>query len=672
MFEKDGTIEQIELYSFDIFDTLITRKVAKPTGIFVLLQDILNKDIKFKNIPEDVKVNFFQYRTDAEFCLRRINNLWHDGLEINFNDIYSYIKKTYNLTYEQTEKIKELEFELELESVVPIKENIDKIKNLLAENKRVVLISDMYLPADIIKQMLHNADPILSDIKLYLSSQVRFMKKNSELYKYVKIQENVEYKNWLHCGDNKTVDYAEAKKLGINTNLYNYIEFENYETKLLSKDFSSPIVQLVLGCTKNLRLNKFQNNIKAGLGISLAGPILYPYISWILNQSQKLSIKRLYFIARDGYILKEIADTIISQRNIDIETFYIYGSRKAWRLSGIDINNDKLYKQFIDTFKYDIKNIHTILGLEKEELINLLPKELKKYHKAANNEKLQNYFLNNKEIIINALKKNELQKINAIKYLKNNINCSDENFAFVDLDGSGITQNCLASLLSNFYNKPVKSFYYAVTPLCYEEINIEKYCFIALKKPFMGNLIELLTRAPHGQTIGYDDYGIPILEQTDEKIILNWNFNEYIKGAISFTECINKYSKQYKYISFEALNISNYYINYLFNTPDKKTANCLGSIIHKSSGNESSEYSPKINLLEALKYLFTKKIKTENINFSKARSHSLIRKIINYKTANPDLRKQIINVLINKNSQQAKITIMGITISFKSLIWKNK
>lgn len=658
-----------DLYSFDIFDTLLTRKVARPTGIFVLMQHIFNTNTLYSDIPYDVKTNFYQYRIDAEYYLRRINNLWHDELDINFDAIYNYLQKTYYLSDEQVQKIKELEIKLELEAVVPIKENIDTIKTLLAQNKRVILISDMYLPLEIIKQMLYNADPVLATLKLYLSSELRYMKKNGDLFKFVKSQENVEYKKWVHVGDNHNSDYFKPTKLGINAILYEYVDFEDYEKDLLKIEFQNPIVQLLLGCTKNLRLNKFLRNKKANLGASLAGTILYPYISWLLDQACRRSINRLYFIARDGYILKEIADTLIKQNKLNIATFYTYGSRKAWRLSGLDINNEKLYKQFIDMFKYESNKIHSILNIDKHELIEMLPNDLNEYYKLKNRNKLIEYFTNNKQIIKEALNKNELQRQYTLKYLKDNIDYSDENFAFVDLDGSCLTQNCLAHLFNDFYNKPIKSFYYAVTPLCYEAINLEKYYFSAFKKPMMGHLIELLTRAPHGQTLGYDSDGKPILEHVDEKALKKWNFEDYKLGILEFTLTLNEYAKQYNYISFESQKIMNFYLNYLYNSPDKKTANLLGELIHVSYGSEKNEFAPELNIFEALKYLFTKKCKTENIRFSQARSHKLIRKIIDYKIKHPNLRKQIINVFINAKCKEANLTILGIKVSFRSLIW---
>lgn len=661
--------EKYELYSFDIFDTLLTRKVARPTGIFVLMQYKLAMDSLYNNIPLDFKTNFYQYRVDAEFYLRRINNQWHNGLDITLDEIYSYIQETHNLTNQQINKIKSLEVKFEIETVVPIIKNIEFVKKLLANRKRVVLISDMYLPSKVIKQMLLKADPILMDLKLYLSSELRYMKKEAELFKYVKSQENVEYKNWFHLGDNAKADYSNPKKLGINAKLYEYIKFEPYEKKLLEKEFFNPAVQLVIGCAKNLRLNNPKQNDKNDLGASLAGPMLYPYISWLLNKVQSRSINRLYFIARDGYVLKQMADVLISKNKLSIKTYYIYGSRKSWRFAGLDINNEKLYKQFLDMFKYERKNIPTVLGLDKLELHNLLPKKLKNYTKLNNHEKLKMYFLENKEIITNAIQRNTEQKNNTINYLKNNIDYSDDNFAFIDLDGSCLTQNCLASIFANFYNKPLKSFYYAVTPLCYEPINLEKYCFTAFKKPLMGHAIELLTRAPHGQTLGYDSNGQPILEEINLDILEKWGFNDYIKGLLDFTSNIDEYSKQYNFVSFESQKIMTFYLNYLFSSPDKKVAILLGDLVHTSYGAEDRGFAPELNIFEALKYLFTKKCKTENIRFSQARSHKLIRKIIEYKIKYPNLRKQIINVLINAKRKEANLTILGITISFRSLIW---
>ena len=35
-------------------------------------------------------------------------------------------------------------------------------------------------------------------------------------------------------------------------------------------------------------------------------PILIPYIQWVLSESNRLGINRLFFVARDGFVLKQI------------------------------------------------------------------------------------------------------------------------------------------------------------------------------------------------------------------------------------------------------------------------------------------------------------------------------------------------------------------------------
>lgn len=665
--------KEYKLYSFDIFDTLITRKVATPKGIFVLMKDIINQSPQFADLPNDVKTNFFNYRTNSEFYLRQINNQWNDGKDISLDMIYNHIQHTYFLTNEQTQAIKELEIQLELDNIIPIKENIEKLKVLLEKGKRVVLISDMYLPEYIIKEMLLKCDPVLCQVKLYLSSTLGFMKTKQALFHYVKEQENVEFREWTHMGDNKFADFFCARKLGIKAVLYPYVKFKEYEKSLLVANSQNSFVQISLGCAKNIRLNKFPNDEKAQLGASLAGPILFPYIYWLLDQAQKRGIERLYFIARDGYILKLIADLIIKENNLPIKTKYIYGSRKAWRISALNLDDDELYRQFIQFTMYEPKKIPQAFGLTKEEFLSILPKKLRNYSTSKPDKRLAEYLYNNKDVLKFAIEKNRAQKNCVINYLKNTIDCTDDKFAFVDLDGSGLTQNCLARLMNNFYDKKIKSFYYAVTPACCRSLNLEKYYYYTLKRGNMGNMLELLTRAPHGQTLKYadknEDYK-PILEQIDVENFKAWGFDNYINGMLEYCNLLNQ--NKYKYIQLDNQVILDIYINYLFLSIDKNTATLLGSIVHTSYGKESDEFAPKLSVFDAFHYLFRKKVDTDNLMYSKARSNKFVNSIIEYRQAHPKFRKELINLYINKTQQDAVFTILGIRISFSHLIWPHK
>ena len=102
-----------------------------------------------------------------------------------------------------------------------------------------------------------------------------------------------------------------------------YVKLTDYENYILNKFPQNLLVQLVIGNAKNTRLiDCLCVDSKKMFGASFAAPMLYSYVNWLLELSVKQGIKRLYFIARDGYILHKIADIIIHNKNLDITTKY--------------------------------------------------------------------------------------------------------------------------------------------------------------------------------------------------------------------------------------------------------------------------------------------------------------------------------------------------------------
>ena len=65
------------------------------------------------------------------------------------------------------------------------------------------------------------------------------------------------------------------------------------------------------------------------IGASIGGMLLYPYVLWLLRKSIEMGIKSLYFVARDGYILKKIADLVIARQHLSIHTFYYLWFKKG-------------------------------------------------------------------------------------------------------------------------------------------------------------------------------------------------------------------------------------------------------------------------------------------------------------------------------------------------------
>ncbi len=159
--------KEIKLYSFDIFDTLVTRRVATPVGIFSIIQH----KIQNSDLPNILKENFFRIRTEAEDFAKTRNFELTKSREITFDDIYKNIQINYNLSDEQLNYLKDLEIQTEINNLVPLEKNLNRLKSLQSDNKRVVLITDMYYTEADLKKILPKIDKVFENIKIYSSSE---------------------------------------------------------------------------------------------------------------------------------------------------------------------------------------------------------------------------------------------------------------------------------------------------------------------------------------------------------------------------------------------------------------------------------------------------------------------------------------------------------------------
>ena len=190
------------MYSFDVYDTIITRKVNDPHNIWDLMSHYIGHHLDEWELDYGFVSEFACIRADSERQARK-----NETREITLDEIYNVIDNNYNIGIAVCDKLKELEIKIEYESTVLINENIIRIKRMLSEGKRVILISDMYLPRVFFIKLFDKLCPLLNEIPLYLSSEIGKTKASGLLYQVVKTSENIEFSDWTHEGDNIVSDY---------------------------------------------------------------------------------------------------------------------------------------------------------------------------------------------------------------------------------------------------------------------------------------------------------------------------------------------------------------------------------------------------------------------------------------------------------------------------------
>lgn len=455
------------LYSFDVFDTVIHRRVVVPEGVFFNVRQRMQlSDVAF---PGDLQNHFVAVRKQSEAAVReyrRKSPIYAHSLEfeIQFDDIYERMRDLYALSDLQVDTLKEWELEAELETCIPDEARIEEISQLLAAGERVILISDMYLPQPFVEKMLAKVSPVLAQVPLFLSSSELVQKSTSALYVRVFTQLGYDFAEWVHTGDNRHADGTAARRLAITTRLVETPTFDDVERDLAST-IPSYDGHLLAGMLRDARVGYELNDAEL-FAYRVAALYLVPYVDWVLEDARRRGYEQLYFISRDGHHMRKIAEALIEARDLPMSTDYIYGSRKAWRLaSHADDIHDDIFSPY-----GSFGGVRTWQGLldaariDEDRLLAMLP-ELREYVGRSFNGYVAGQIV--RSLDSSAEYRRHLQavanedRVLTASYLRDNIDLGTK-FAFVEYWGRGYTQDCLARLLEFVAEEKVDvPFYYA-------------------------------------------------------------------------------------------------------------------------------------------------------------------------------------------------------------------
>ena len=321
-------IKKHEIISFDIFDTLLIRPYVKPTDLFLHIEKLY----KIKG--------FHKNRIEAEKLAR---GKYIDCEEITLKQIYKEIDDKYK-------GFKEIEIELEERILTIHKENKKIYDYALSIGKKIIIVSDMYLPKNVIEKILIKNN-YTNYYKLYLSSDLMLTKASGNLYKYVIDDLNAEPSSIMHIGDNEHADFNNAKLYGIDSVFVEkiidaFLENNIRAKKLLNENKNNVAVSIMLGLSAFSTFNKNDNdknkdnNYWHNFGFIYGGPAVFAYMNWLKKQIIKDNINEVLFVARDGYSLKKVFDIIKPE---SVKTHYIYAPRIIYYLITLDFSMIKYF-----------------------------------------------------------------------------------------------------------------------------------------------------------------------------------------------------------------------------------------------------------------------------------------------------------------------------------------
>lgn len=326
-------------YSFDVFDTCLTRTFAYPRDLFFELGLRLAPQEAGPRRRATLARRFQTRRIKAEKAAYR--HARHGGAPATIEQIYLYFHAPRGYTVSAAD-CQSAELALELECTYPIPDTVFEINALRANGVRIIFISDMYLPAPLLATILKHHGVMREGDGLYVSCDAGVSKHNGGLYAKVLDAEGITAAQLRHCGDDPHADVAMAARAGIEA-------VRIARGSLLADEKASAGRRLprsshrtwASAFARHLRLldsrtPSLPSTVLAHVIRGVAVPLLLAYVFWVLDDASKRGIKRLYFVARDGEVMLAIAKSLHA-RYPDVELRYLYGSRRAWLPPSVSI-----------------------------------------------------------------------------------------------------------------------------------------------------------------------------------------------------------------------------------------------------------------------------------------------------------------------------------------------
>ncbi|MGB0660089.1 MAG: HAD-IA family hydrolase, partial [Mangrovicoccus sp.] len=349
-------IDKAETVSFDVFDTLVTRKLWAPSDVFVLMGRDLAASPQALPLDDPDGLIFRDLRQAAEGSLRKARDAeWKKPggpcEEITITEVYAQLLQMLDLPQDEARNADLVAQEENWEARLtrPKSVGFQLFDYARRQGKRVLLISDFIHPPAMVQRLLRECG-YPEDVPLYVSSEIGSKKHSGALFDHVIKAENLDPSKTLHIGDNKIGDVKQANKKGLQTALLPVAR--NTQQRILRKrkfpvrfvrPASLPWRAALQGHAERYLLNE---RPRSGLrrvsrdiirspeefGYLVLGPLVLAYTQWVAKTAAELGVAQIGFFARDCYLPQKIFPQVAESLGLGyMRAAYLPASRNLVR-----------------------------------------------------------------------------------------------------------------------------------------------------------------------------------------------------------------------------------------------------------------------------------------------------------------------------------------------------
>ena len=314
-----------KVVSFDIFDTIIVRKVQAPRDVFLFLTDYA----PFTGTGSPV--HLAQLRYDAELIARRRVHSAIGCGEATLTEIHTELAKLAQIDVALVPEMVAAEEAIEMSLCIahPYLQHV--YKRAKKAGKIVWFVSDTYHESSFLRAMLKNAGYDDATDRIVSSCEERCSKGSGKLLPKLVAQAGLSQQEFVHVGDNLNSDCALPSQAGINGVWHPLAGAPEGAGPASTREYALAAGLAAWG----LRTFEPPRPFWWRFGFGIAGPLLVGFSSWLHEKMRADGVTKAFFLLRDGDVLKRVYDVLHEGKAGAIPSALLESSRRAYMLPAL-------------------------------------------------------------------------------------------------------------------------------------------------------------------------------------------------------------------------------------------------------------------------------------------------------------------------------------------------
>jgi FMN phosphatase YigB (HAD superfamily) len=373
----DKLLADVDTVTIDLFDTIVIRRIHDPDNIKPAVARYIALMAEGRGINGWAweKVQALRDRFEVE---QRAETAQHfEDHEARYPDYMGRVLGEIfgrQMEPDLLEMVTDYEMEIESAMIVPRAALATWIKEI-AKTKRVIIVSDIYLPSDLLKRLVDRTGllPYVEDV---VSSADTFLAKASgKAFALLEKRYGLTVSRWLHIGDNPFSDGLRPAACGIRSLVLK--DIKEIQRKTLVKLYAKFAVarpfwkgRLLQQLMLPLEAENIPRSRRYIEGYTFFGFLIGFFTQHILEQCQQRGIDRVYFFSREGWTFQTYwkrAIPLLAPENCRPQCHYLLASRLA--LAGAScshsgIDEDKARIAFLNPGNRDMRDFCRVFSFD--------------------------------------------------------------------------------------------------------------------------------------------------------------------------------------------------------------------------------------------------------------------------------------------------------------------